>query len=174
MQTIMLTVPRAACILTADTEPNIVFCEWNTVCITMQFQWMPWPIYSLCAAVYWRIYATRLLFLAYFVLKQEVLGRTNRLLSFDTTRTAQKRMRPTIFLLLSVFVAAGTCLPRRCLSILWGLHMQTHRLMGGIYEVRCSDGLYCHDIPHFIKIGSSVQKLIGGIPRQHGDCISLL
>jgi hypothetical protein len=31
-------------------------------------------------------------------LLQEVLGRTNRLLSFDTKRTAYKTMRPTILL----------------------------------------------------------------------------
>jgi hypothetical protein len=29
-------------------------------------------------------------------------------------------------------------------------------------------------IPSFIKIGSGIQKLIGGIHRQHGDLISLL
>jgi hypothetical protein len=29
-------------------------------------------------------------------------------------------------------------------------------------------------IPDFIKIGSGIQKLIGGIHRQHGDRISLL
>jgi hypothetical protein len=27
-----------------------------------------------------------------------------------------------------------------------GLHIQTHRQMGGIYEVRRLDGLRCHDI----------------------------
>jgi hypothetical protein len=29
-------------------------------------------------------------------------------------------------------------------------------------------------IPSFIKIGSGIQKLLGGIHRQHGDLISLL
>jgi hypothetical protein len=29
-------------------------------------------------------------------------------------------------------------------------------------------------IPSFLKIGSGIQKLIGGIHRQHGDRISLL
>jgi hypothetical protein len=29
-------------------------------------------------------------------------------------------------------------------------------------------------IPSFMKIGSGIQKLIGGIHRQHGDLISLL
>jgi hypothetical protein len=50
--------------------------------------------------------------------------------------------------------------------------------MGGIYEVRHGDGLRCHDIriPNFIKIGSGIQKLVGGgtqTHRQHGDRISL-
>jgi hypothetical protein len=45
--------------------------------------------------------------------KQEVLGRTNRLLSFDTTRAAEKTTRPTSPLLLGAFVAAGICLPSR-------------------------------------------------------------
>jgi hypothetical protein len=34
---------------------------------------------------------------------QEVLGRTNRLLSFEETRAAQKMMRPTILPLLLVY-----------------------------------------------------------------------
>jgi hypothetical protein len=43
-----------------------------------------------------------------------------------------------------------------------GMHIQTHRLMGGIYEVRCCDGLRCHIYTAiFIKIGSAIQKLIG-------------
>jgi hypothetical protein len=35
--------------------------------------------------------------------KQEVLGRTNSLLSFDTTWTTQKTTRPTVILLLHVY-----------------------------------------------------------------------
>jgi hypothetical protein len=35
--------------------------------------------------------------------KQEVLGRTTRLLSFDTTRTAYKTTSPTVLLLLRVY-----------------------------------------------------------------------
>jgi hypothetical protein len=35
--------------------------------------------------------------------KQEVLGRINRLLSFDTTWTAEKTTHPTIVLLLRVY-----------------------------------------------------------------------
>jgi hypothetical protein len=55
--------------------------------------------------------------------KQEVPGRTNRLLSFGTTRTAQKTTPPTILLLLRVFVATGTCLLGRCLTpIRWDTH----------------------------------------------------
>jgi hypothetical protein len=50
------------------------------------------------------------------VIKQEVLGRTNRLNSSDTTRTVQKTTRQEIILLLHVFVASGMCLPSRCLA----------------------------------------------------------
>jgi hypothetical protein len=48
--------------------------------------------------------------------KQEVLRRNNLLLSFHTTGTAWKTPRPTIILLLRVFVTAGTCLPSRYLA----------------------------------------------------------
>jgi hypothetical protein len=45
--------------------------------------------------------------------------------------------------------------------------------MGGIYEVRRSDGLRCHDIatyiPSFIKTGSSIQKLIREGIHRHTD-----
>jgi hypothetical protein len=58
------------------------------------------------------------------------------------------------------------------------IHTQKHRLMGGIYEVGRWDGFRYHDVyTIFIKIGSAIQKLIGGgdtqTYRQHGDCISL-
>jgi hypothetical protein len=59
--------------------------------------------------------------------EQEVLGRTNRLLSFETTRTAQKVTPPTILLLLRVFSSPS--------NDMW-MHIQTLRLVGGIYEVR--------------------------------------
>jgi hypothetical protein len=49
-------------------------------------------------------------------------------------------------------------------------HIHTHRLRGGIYEVSLQMGsvavIY---IPSFMKIGSGIQKLTGGIHRQHGD-----
>jgi hypothetical protein len=47
-------------------------------------------------------------------------------------------------------------------------HIQTHRLMGGIYEVHHPDGLGCHMydyVPSFMKTGPGVQKLTGGIHR---------
>jgi hypothetical protein len=55
-----------------------------------------------------------------YVRTQKVLGRNNQPLSFDTTCTVQKTTRPTIVLLLCVFVAAGTCLPRRCVATIGG------------------------------------------------------
>jgi hypothetical protein len=46
----------------------------------------------------------------------------------------------------------------------------TYRLMGGIYAIRRCDGLRCAMtyIPNFIKIGSGIQKLKGGIQRERG------
>jgi hypothetical protein len=47
--------------------------------------------------------------------------------------------------------------------------------MGGImkYAVEMGAGVMTY-IPSFMKIGSGIQKLTGGIHRQHGDIISLL
>jgi hypothetical protein len=45
-------------------------------------------------------------------------------------------MAELVLLLLHVFVASGTCLPKRCLATIKGINIQTHRLMGGIYEER--------------------------------------
>jgi hypothetical protein len=47
--------------------------------------------------------------------KQEVLRRTNGLLSFNMTRTAEETKRPTILLF-----AALTSLPNRCLAAIRG------------------------------------------------------
>jgi hypothetical protein len=41
------------------------------------------------------------------------------------------------------------------------------------YAVEMGSGAMIY-IPSFIKFGSSIQKLIGGRHRQHGDLISLL
>jgi hypothetical protein len=62
-------------------------------------------------------------------------------------RETHRYTRPSVPLLLPVFVAAGTCLPRHCLATK-GVHFTeplfssgrrdtpTDRLMGGIYELR--------------------------------------
>jgi hypothetical protein len=42
-----------------------------------------------------------------------------------------------------------------------------------IYAVEMGSGAVIY-IPSFIKIGSGIQRLIGGISRQQGDLISLL
>jgi hypothetical protein len=116
------------------------------------------------------------------------VGKTNRLLSFHTTWPVMKATPPAILLcrgniftqllhssdsgihgqthrhtqptilLFRVFVAAGTCLSSRCLTVKGGVHFTKpwpsndrtdtyrHRFMGGIYEVRRWDGLRCHGI----------------------------
>jgi hypothetical protein len=54
------------------------------------------------------------------------MGRTNRLLSFATTRTAYKTTRPTILLLLPVyFFAVVLFLPIRCLAMIGDTHIDT-------------------------------------------------
>jgi hypothetical protein len=71
-------------------------------------------------------------------------------------------MRPTIFHL-RVFVAAVICLLSRYLATIGGIHIQTHRLVGGIYDVCRWDGLRCHDIhTKFHKYCFSYSKVDGG------------
>jgi hypothetical protein len=65
-----------------------------------------------------------------------------------------------------IFVAAGTCLPSRCLATIGG----THGLMGEIYHIRHLDGLRCHGIHD----RQSKVDMEGYTDRQHGDRISLL
>jgi hypothetical protein len=54
-------------------------------------------------------------------------------------------------------------------------HMQTRRHRERIHDIRRWDGLRCHGMHTTIhKIGSGIQKLIGGIHRQYGDRTSRL
>jgi hypothetical protein len=47
------------------------------------------------------------------------------------------------------------------LKTIEGIHIETHRLMEGIYEVRRRDGLRYNDyIKNVVKTGSAIQKLI--------------
>jgi hypothetical protein len=53
---------------------------------------------------------------------------------------------------------------------MWGIHIQTQRLNGFIkYAIKiCSGGMICK--PSFMKIGSEIQKLLGGYTdTQDGD-----
>jgi hypothetical protein len=57
-------------------------------------------------------------------------------------------------------------------SIDKGVHIQTHRLMGGMCEIRRRDGLRCHAVhTNFIKAGSDIQKVN---TQTESDRISLL
>jgi putative component of toxin-antitoxin plasmid stabilization module len=51
-----------------------------------------------------------------------------------------------------------------------GIHVQTHRLMGGIYEVRVEmgSGVMIYR-PSFIKTGSGIRMLIWGYTYRHTD-----
>jgi hypothetical protein len=62
-------------------------------------------------------------------------------LSFDTTRRAYKTTRPTFLLLLRCILCRSNVFAEQLSS---NVHIQTHWLMGGIYEVRHSDGFTCH------------------------------
>jgi hypothetical protein len=70
----------------------------------------------------------------------------NSLFSFETTRTKQKKDASNI----SYIFACIRCPKNVCTELLpsndKGIHIQAHRLMGGILEVLCWDGLRCHDI----------------------------
>jgi hypothetical protein len=105
-------------------------------------------------------------------------GRTNRLLSFHMTRTTDETTCPTFFLLLRVFLDARTRLPSRCL-VISEIYIQTHRLTGGISEVRRSDGLRCYDIhDNFHKDWSRHSEVDKGRQthrqRQQDDSIAAL
>jgi hypothetical protein len=122
---------------------------------------------------------------AKLTLKQEVLGKTNRLLSRDKSRTQQKTMPKKLFSaagtsLPSCYLAMieGYSLPNPCQATIGGIHVQTHRLMGEIYEVRRWDGLRCNDThTKFRKDDPGSQKLMEGYTHRHTqeeDRISLL
>jgi hypothetical protein len=66
--------------------------------------------------------------------KQEVLGRTNRLLSSGTTQTAYQTTHPPVLLLLCVFVAVVTFLPSQCLATIGDAHTDTET-NGRVYEL---------------------------------------
>jgi hypothetical protein len=62
--------------------------------------------------------------------------RSGKYYSTAFRRAAWKTTRQTIHLLLRVFVAAVTFIPSHCLAPIGGIHIQTHRPTGRIYEVR--------------------------------------
>lgn len=93
-------------------------------------------------------------------------------------RQTRRHTCPTILLLLPVFVAAGMCLPSRCIAMKEGIHFNQHllatirgytyihRLMGGVvkYAIEMGSGaMIC--ITSFIKTGSGIQNLMRGIHR---------
>jgi hypothetical protein len=80
-------------------------------------------------------------------------------------------MRPKILLLLSVFVAAGTCLPSRYLATIGGYtYRHTDKWEGFMkYAVEMGSGAMIYTyIPSFIKTGSAIQKSIGGDTQTEG------
>jgi hypothetical protein len=82
-------------------------------------------------------------------------------------------MRPTIFLLFGVFVAAGTYLPSQCLAPNGGIYLASNARRDTHRDTHCWEGFvkYAVDmgsvavtyIPSSIEIGSSFKSLWGGI-----------
>jgi hypothetical protein len=60
--------------------------------------------------------------------KQDDLRRINRLFSFDTISHRKRCLK-------QFFTVVGICLPSHCLALIWKIHIQTHRLFGGIAEL---------------------------------------
>jgi hypothetical protein len=101
-----------------------------------------------------------------------------------------RHMHPTVLLLLLLFVVVGTCLPSHCLAMKWRIYFTellsgkdkrdtyTDKLMGGIYEVRCWDGLRCHDVPTKFCTYWFRHSKVNGVDSQthgqHDDHINLL
>jgi hypothetical protein len=50
------------------------------------------------------------------------------------------------FIVACVFVAEIIFLGDRCLAMKVGIRIETHRLIGGIYEVGCWDVFRCRDV----------------------------
>jgi hypothetical protein len=91
-----------------------------------------------------------------YIIKQEVLGRMNLLLSFDTKWTAW-------FLCCCMCIRFhGNVFTESWPSNRRGIYMQTHRLMEGFmkYAIEMGSGATIY-VPGFMKIGSGIQKLIG-------------
>jgi low affinity Fe/Cu permease len=88
--------------------------------------------------------------------KQEILGRTNRLFSFDTTRIVYKATPPTILLFLCVFVAAGTCLSSRCLTQDWrnAYYIDTQTDGRDLVGIATSYGLDDRGVGVRVQVGS--------------------
>jgi hypothetical protein len=103
--------------------------------------------------------------------EQEVLGRSNRLFSFDTTRTPQKTTRITLILLLRVFFVAGTCVPSRWLAT---RKRDTYRHTEGcmMYAAEMGSVAIIYT-PSFVKISSGIQNLMEGIHKHTDSMVTL-
>jgi hypothetical protein len=81
------------------------------------------------------------------------MGKINNIFSFGITQTDANDASNNYSIVAFIFVAnvSTKLLPGNGREV----HIQTHRLMGGIYELRGWDVLRCQDIhiPSFIKTG---------------------
>jgi hypothetical protein len=74
--------------------------------------------------------------IAYKTVEQEILGRTKRLLSFDTPRAAYKTTRPAVLLFYVYILCRGNVYTEPLSSNERGLHIYTQGLRGGNYIER--------------------------------------
>jgi hypothetical protein len=112
--------------------------------------------------------------------KQEVLGRTNRLPSTIRHGHIENDASNNSSIVACIFVTAVTLLPSRCLAMIGGfvpsrclatIEGYTYRHTDwweGFFNqaVEMGSGAVIY-VPSFIKIGSGIQKLIGGRVHRH-------
>jgi hypothetical protein len=102
------------------------------------------------------------------------IHRQTHRLSLDKTWTAQKMMRLTILLLLCVFVVVGMCFPCRWLTLKGGIHIQTHKLMGELYDICHSNELGYHAThTKFHKYWFRHSKVDRGGIHRHADSMEI-
>jgi hypothetical protein len=113
--------PRRLCNLHTHLLENLK--SYNLV----NFEFCFHPLHGVCMSV-------PLLYLV--KMKQEVLGRTKRLLSLLRQRPHRRRRAQQFFYCCVCICCRGNVFTEPLRSKNKVIHIQTHRLMGGIYEVR--------------------------------------
>jgi hypothetical protein len=115
---------------------------------------------------------------SYTYIRQEVLGRISNIFLLIRHWPHRKRCVQQFFCCCVCIRCRGNIVTEPLPSNDKGIHIYTHSLMGGIYEVHRWDELRCHDI--YTKFHndwfrhSNVDRGESRTHRQHGDLISIL